>query len=219
MHHLFFSRLSDGSYRMTMASYTIIAIILLVILLMIATRTKGERKISVKQLTFSAVGIALAFVLSFIKVFTLPTGGSITFLSMFFVVLIGYWFGLRVGLVAAIAYGLLQLIAEPYILSLPQLLIDYPIAFGALGLSGLFSNAKHGLIKGYLLGIIGRYLFATLSGVIFFGSYAQWGWKPLPYSLAYNASYIFAEGVITIVVISIPPVRNALVRIKNIAVS
>ena len=111
MHHLFFSRLSDGSYRMTMASYTIIAIILLVILLMIATRTKGERKVSVKQLTFSAVGIALAFVLSFIKVFTLPTGGSITFLSMFFVVLIGYWFGLRVGLVAAIAYGLLQLLS------------------------------------------------------------------------------------------------------------
>lgn len=61
---------------------------------------------------------------------------------MLFLVLIGYWYGLRAGLMTAIAYGFLQLVSDPYIISIPQMLVDYIFAFGALGLSGLFSKSK-----------------------------------------------------------------------------
>ena len=62
----------------------------------------------------------------------------VTLLSMLVICLPGYWFGAAVGIATATAYGLLQLIIEPYIISIPQLIVDYFLAFGALGLSGFF---------------------------------------------------------------------------------
>lgn len=98
-------------------------------------------------------------------------------------------------------------------------LVDYPLAFGALGLSGVFAESKHGLVKGYLFGVFGRYVFAVISGWIFFGEYAWDGWGALPYSLVYNGCYIFAEAVITVIIISIPAVSKALKKIKISAVN
>lgn len=149
----FFATLSeDGSYQLTQAGYTVIflAIIALVLVSCFITKADQKLKLGTRKLVFSAMAIALAVVTSFLKLFHLPMGGSITLFSMLFVVLIGYWYGLRTGIMAAVAYGLLQLIIDPYILTIPQMLTDYVFAFGALGLSGLFSNAKHGLIKGYI---------------------------------------------------------------------
>ena len=108
----------------------------------------NKRKITVKQLAFCAISIALGTVLSYVKLFHFPWGGSITLLSMLIIVLPGYFYGLGVGLVTAIAYGALQLIIEPYVIFPLQLVMDYFLAFGALGLSGLFANAKYGLVKG-----------------------------------------------------------------------
>lgn len=163
------------------------------------------------------MAIALAFVTSFIKFLHLPMGGSITLFSMFFICLIGYWYGLRVGLMAAVAYGILQMVVDPYIISVPQMLCDYIFAFGALGLSGVFSNAKHGLVKGYLLGVVGRYVFSFLSGLIFFGQFAPEGMHPAVYSASYNGIYIFTEAILTIIIISIPAVSKALTNVKNLA--
>ena len=125
-----------------------------------------------RKLVFSAMGIALAMVTSYIKVWEMPMGGSVTLLSMLFICLIGYWFGPRYGLITGIAYGILQFVVDPYMVSLPQVLFDYPLAFGALGLSGFFSDKKYGLQTGYVAGVLGRFVFSTLSGVIFFASYA-----------------------------------------------
>ena len=94
---------------------------------------------------------------------------------------------------------------------------DYIFAFGALGLSGLFTNSKYGMIKGYLVAIFGRFVFSFLSGVIFFGMYAPEGMNPAVYSAVYNGSYIAAEGVITIILLMIPAVSNALKKVKNMA--
>jgi thiamine transporter len=164
------------------------------------------------------MAIALAVVTSFIKLFHLPMGGSITLFSMLFVVLIGYWYGLRTGILAAVAYGLLQLIIDPYILTIPQMLTDYVFAFGTLGLSGLFSNAKHGLVKGYIAGVLGRYFFAFLSGYIFFGAYAaDYNMSAVAYSLVYNGIYIFTEAGITLILLAIPAVSKALARIRTAA--
>lgn len=179
--------------------------------------TATKSRLSVKQLVFCAVAIALGTVLSNIKLFHFPTGGSITLLSMLVVCLPGYFFGLGAGLMAGVAYGVLQLLIDPYVLFPMQLVVDYFLAFGALGLSGLFSNAKYGLVKGYLAGIIGRYIFAVISGWIFFGSYAWEGWGALTYSLVYNGIYIFAEAAVTIVILCVPAVQKGLGRIKAMA--
>lgn len=172
-----------------------------------------------KKLVFSAVAVALATLTSFIKLLDMPMGGSVTLFSMLFITLIGYWFGPRYGLLTGIAYGILQFIIDPYMLSIPQVLIDYPLAFGALGLSGFFSKRKFGLQIGYVVGVLGRFFFAILSGVIFFAAYAPDGMNPFVYSFLYNGAYLGAEALITLIIISLPPVSKALAKVKNMAKS
>ena len=213
----------DGvtSYLPTTAGYAVLIAVMLAILL-IACYCNGKKnaKLSSKQLAFSAMAMALAVVTSMIKLFELPMGGSVTLFSMLFVVLIGYWFGPRAGLMTAIAYGFLQLILEPYIIHPMQMLVDYIFAFGALGLSGIFANKKHGLLIGYWVAVFGRFVFAFLSGMIFFGSAAADYNMSIPiYSAVYNGSYLLAEGLITTIIICIPPVNKALAKVKNMALS
>ena len=211
---------ADGAFDLTVPGYTVFVLLFVALLLAGAAFFNSKKKISVKQLVFSSMAVALALVTSMIKLFKLPMGGSVTLLSMLFIVLIGYWYGLGTGLTAAIAYGILQLIIDPYILSFPQMMVDYLLAFGALGLSGLFCNKKNGLVKGYIVGVLGRYFFAFLSGWIFFGMYAPEEFpNAVVYSLAYNGSYIGAEALITLIVISLPPVAKALNAVKKQALS
>lgn len=193
-----------------------ILIVLLLLAAMFFARKKANR-LSVRQLVFCAAAVALGTVLSNIKLFHFPTGGSITLLSMLVICLPGCWFGLGAGLMSGVAYGILQLLIDPYVLFPAQLIVDYLLAFGALGLSGLFVNAKNGVIKGYLAAVAGRYLFAVLSGWLFFGAYAWEGWNPLAYSLVYNAIYIFTEAAITIILLLLPPVKKTLRQLKQMA--
>lgn len=198
---------------------TVIILILALITLAIILQPKAvkNKAFSTKQLVFSAIAMALAIVTSTIKLFSMPLGGSVTLLSMLFITLIGYWYGPKAGLTTGFAYGLLQFVLEPVFYTIPQLIVDYPLAFGALGLSGFFSNKKLGLQIGYIAGILGRLVFAWLSGVLFFASYSEGTGMSVPvYSLAYNSSYIFAEGIITLIIISIPSVSKALNYVKKI---
>ncbi len=210
-----------GNYfELTGAGYAALIIIMIAVLLAACfiSGAGKEKKFNTKQLVFSAAAMALAMVTSMVKLFDLPMGGSVTLCSMLFICLIGYWYGLSGGLMAAIAYGFLQLIIDPYIISVPQMLTDYIFAFGALGISGVFSNKKHGLVLGYLLGVCDRFVFAFLSGLIFFGSYASgYGMTAPVYSFVYNGAYIGAEALITIILLLMPPVSKGLLRIKQMA--
>ncbi len=204
------------TYQLTGAGYTALVILMLVLLLAGCAIFGKKRRMSAKQLAFSAMAIALATVTSMVKLFELPMGGSVTLLSMLFIVLIGYWYGLGAGLTVGFAFGILQLILGPYIISIPQLLVDYPLAFGALGLAGIFSRSRHGLIKGYIAAVLGRYFFAFLSGWIFFGMFAPENFpNAVVYSLAYNGSYLGAEAAITLAIIALPPVNKALAYVKQ----
>lgn len=210
-----------GSYQLTTAGYTALVIAMLAILLLGCAIFGGKKKFNAKQLAFSAMAIALAMVTSMIKLFHLPMGGSVTLFSMLFIVLIGYWYGLGAGLTAAIAYGILQLVVDPYILSVPQMLVDYIFAFGALGLAGIFwkNKSKYSLLLCYITGVLGRYFFAFISGWIFFGMYAKDNGfsNGVTYSLAYNGAYLGLEALITLILIAIPPVNKALDYIKELA--
>ncbi|MCM1282916.1 MAG: energy-coupled thiamine transporter ThiT [Muribaculaceae bacterium] len=212
----------DGSVRMTALGIGIVIALILTLIIVAAVlrqrKSEKKAKLTTKQLVFSAVAMALAIVCSMIKFADLPMGGSITLFSMLFIVLIGYWYGPYVGLMTGIAYGLLQFVMEPIFYTVPQMLTDYPLAFGALGLSGFFYKKKWGLQTGYIVGVIGRYIFAVISGFIFFGSYAPEGMHPLVYSLGYNATYIVPEAVVTLIIISIPPIAKALAYVRKQAV-
>ena len=210
----------ENVFQLTTAGIiTVIVLILALILAAILLRPQKERsaKNATKQLVFSGVAMALAIVTSEIKFARLPMGGSITLFSMLFIVLIGYWYGAKAGLLTGFAYGLLQFVLDPVFYSPLQLLVDYPLAFGALGLSGFFCSKKHGLLIGYIAGVLGRYFFAVLSGVIFFGHYAPEGTPALVYSLSYNATYIVPEAVVTLILLTIPAVGKAMKRVKVMA--
>lgn len=113
--------------------------------------------------------------------------------------------------------GFLSLILKPYMVHPVQLFLDYPIAFGCLGLAGVFYKAKYGLIKGYVLGVFGRFLCHFISGIIFFSSSTPENSNTFIYSLGYNASYIVPEAIATILVLCIPAVRSALREVKRMA--
>ena len=181
----------------------------------------SKKGVTTKQIVFAAMAIALATVIAtVIKLPSLPNGGSVTLFSMLLVTLVGYWYGPTVGITAAVGFGILQFITGPYVVHPLQVIIDYPLAFGALGVSGFFSGKKNGLLKGYVAGVFGRFFFASVSGVIFYTVYVEslsenlmaiWA------SLVYNMTYILPEAVITILLISVPSVKHALARIKEMA--
>ena len=103
-----------------------------------------------------------------------------------------------------------------------QVFFDYIFAYGSLGLSGIFRNSKHGILKGYLTGVFGRFVFSFLSGIIFFAAAstaagAEYGLNLPVYSAVYNGAYLGAEAAITVAVIMIPPVNKALKYVKVMA--
>ncbi len=212
----------DGSVHLTTTG--ILLVVAVIVILLIAAAVMRQRRavrktvLTTKQLVYSAAAVALAVVCSMIKLFEMPMGGSVTLLSMLFIVLIAYWYGPYVGIMTAVAYGLVQFVMEPIFYTIPQMLLDYPLAFGALGLAGFFHKKKWGLQTGYIVGVIGRFVFATISGVVFFGAFAPEGMHPLVYSAGYQASYLIPEAVVTLIIICIPPVTKALAHVKQQAV-
>ena len=106
--------------------------------------------------------------------------------------------GAKIGLFAAAVYGLVQLVVEPFIFHPAQVLLDYPIAFGMLGLAGFFQNRP---FIGVNVGLAGRFLAHFLSGIIFFASFAPEGMHPAVYSMIYNGSYLLPELVISIYIV------------------
>lgn len=174
-----------------------------------------------KKLVFCALSVALATVASMIRLFRFPFGGSVTLCCMLFIYLPAWFFGLKTGILCGLVYGLLQFVTGPYFMSVPQFLFDYIFAFAVMGLGGIFSEKTRGLETGYLLAAAGRWIMASIAGLIWLslGSEPWEGWGPLPYTLCYNGCYIFAEVILTLAVLRIPALRSALFRVKEEAYS
>ena len=208
---------------LTAAGYavTIIAgIILFLAAAFFAAKASSKKRMSTKQLVFCAAALALAYLTSYIKLFEMPWGGSVTLFSMLFVVLIGNWYGPKTGLLVGLAYGIIQFIQEPYVLSFFQVCCDYILAFAALGVAGFFARSKYGLVKGYIIAVIARGVFHALGGYLYWMDYMPDNFpKALAslYPILYNYSYLLVEGVITVIIISIPAVSKALGRVKQMA--
>ena len=181
----------------------ILVAVLLVGGLVVYRQFKSESKTvwSTRMLALGAVCMALSNVLSMIKLFDMPQGGSITPASMLPLMLFAYVYGVGPGMTVGAVYGVMQFIIEPYFLSVPQMLLDYPIAFAMVGLAGLFSKSENralGLTAGVVLGSLGRFVAAVLSGVVFFAEYAG-DQNPWVYSIGYNGAYMLPECIICVV--------------------
>ncbi len=218
MLHLFVN--AEGG--LTAAGYALSAGLLVLSLLTgLSLVERGERRgVDARRLAYCAMAVALAYATSFIKVFQLPYGGSVTLLSMLFIVLIANWYGVKTGLLVGFAYGILQFLQEPYVLSLFQVCCDYVLAFAALGLAGLFRGKRNGLLQGYIAAVLARGVFHTLGGYLYWMDYMP---ETFPqtlrdlYPIVYNYSYLLAEGLLTVIVIKLPAVEKALERIRESA--
>lgn len=217
-----FQLLVNADGGLTTAGYAVSAlavILLAAAVIFFCSKNSSTRKMTTQQLVTCAVALALAYVTSYIKLFKLPFGGSVTLFSMLFIVLIGYWYGPKIGILTGLVYGIFQFLQEPYVLSLFQVCCDYILAFGAMGTAGFFSKSKkHGLVKAYLAAILARGAFHALGGYLYWMDYMPSNFpKSLTalYPIIYNYSFILAEGILTVIVISIPAVSKALNQIRT----
>lgn len=205
-----FAKLAElgGAY----VSLALGAVVILILLLLFAVKEEESGKWSTKQIVTGALSIALAFILSYIRLYKMPQGGSITPASMLPIFLFAYIYGSKKGLIVAVAFGFLQYLQDPgSVIHWAQLIIDYIFAFGALAAAGLF---RKNIVPGILLGAALRLFFAVLSGVIFFAEYAPAGQSPIIYSLVYNASYMIPEAIICCVVSLVPAMRKSIEQLR-----
>jgi len=151
--------------------------------------------------------VALSGVLHLITLYQFPQGGRITAAAMVPVLFVALRRGPKIGILAGIAFGLVVLIEEPFIFHPLQVLFDYPLAYGALGLAGFFRRFPLG---GVVVGIAGRFVCHFTSGLVFFATYAPAGMSPALYSALYNGSYLVPELVVSSIVMFVLQKRKIL---------
>lgn len=164
-------------------------------------RLRGGQKVvwTARMLAVGAMCIALSSVLSCVKLFSMPAGGSVTAASMLPIMLFAFVYGPVPGLTVGLVYGVMQFLLGGWFLNVWQMLLEYPIAFGVLGLAGLtwqMKNRRLGLIVGMVVACAARWLCAALAGVVFWGDFTNGTWAAITYSVGYNASYMLPECII-----------------------
>ena len=151
--------------------------------------------LGVRMLCEGAIMIALAQILSYLKLMELPNGGSLT-PAMFPIILFAVRWGLGPGLMAGFVFGLLQLIFDgAYAWGWQSMLLDYLVAFTPLGLAGLFRGKKWGIFAGTIVGCAGRFLVHYISGVTIYKILV-----PTAFTIVYNGSYMLPNTIIALVI-------------------
>lgn len=214
-----------------------------------------NKKSKTFRLTVTAVMIALGTVLSMVKLYELPYGGSVTLFSMLPLLMVGYMFGVKWGVFSGFVYGVLQcvlgsLTSTPFASQSAVnvvfiILLDYLVAFAVIGTSGMFKkkikNTAASFALGSFVAMLLRFVSHFISGVLFFGTWAEWyftqegfpawgqkildsfgGFKlSMIYSFIYQASYLIPEIIITVVVgviiANIKPIKKYLVEDNTIS--
>ena len=156
-----------------------------------------------------AILVALATVLSLLKVYKLPLGGSVTVLSMLPVSVLSIRRGCKWGLIGGFLYALLQLflgLAEIISWGITPLafigcvIFDYLLAFTVIGLAGIFrSRGTSGMVCGIILAMLLSFSSHLVSGTLIFDAWMPDGWSnPFWYSVVYNGSYMLPEMIFTV---------------------
>ncbi len=204
--------------------YILMAVLILIIGALAFFFGKREKVNHTKAVVYAGVMIALSFALSYVRLFHLPQGGSVTLASLLPLLLYSYAFGARRGVLVGLICGLLQFIQEPIIYHPAQFLLDYPIAFSAIGLSGILfrtptANKK---ILRFVLGAVFagliRYASHVISGIFVFYVWAPEAYGAVAWGFLYN-TFVFADIAIAIalgvVLLGVKPIDKALIKACN----
>ena len=162
-----------------------------------------------KRMVLTALLISLATVLSLIKVWKMPLGGSVTLLSMLPIAMMSIEYGIKWGLSSAFLYSIVQLCLDfgevlswgltPAIL-IGTIIFDYVIAYTALGISGVFrSKGIKGICCGIFIALLIRFISHFISGTILFANWCPEGWNTALYSICYNGAYMLPEVIVTMI--------------------
>ncbi len=192
---------SVNQLALYLCSAGLVAAILLLTFLLGRNEKKGFDS---HVIAYASICIALSFALSYLKLWDMPQGGAVTFASLLPLMIFSHLFGVKKGVFAGLIYGILQTVQDPWLIHPAQFLLDYPIAFAAIGLSGMFRSVRVFQNKpqirfalGAVIAAIFRYTAHILSGVFAFSEYAG-GQNPWVYSLGYNA-FVFVDIAIVII--------------------
>ena len=189
-----------------------------------------KSKKSVYNLTLSAIFIALSSVLSLIKIYNLPLGGSVTLFSMLPIIILSVMLGKKWGMMSAFCYSLVQLgfgIALDGVLGwgltplalVGTIFLDYIVPFTALGAVSFFPNKNTAqIVIGTAFILFIRFLCHLLSGAIIFDIWCEWE-NVWIYSFCYNGSYMLPELVMTVIgvalIFKLPQVKKLYKNIEN----
>ena len=195
-----------------------------------------QKKTNILKLTECAVMLALATVLSFIKIIQMPMGGSVTLCSMLPIMLISIKHGNLTGGIVGLMYALLQLLFDlpggnVFYMGMSAgvivivALFDYLVPFTALGFAGMLRKVKTekipmlGAYIGVVIVVIIRFLCHFITGFSIWGQWAPEGMSKYLYSLGYNATYLLPELGITLLVavllLQVPQMRTLLINKNN----
>lgn len=185
--------------------YVYTAILIAAIATLAIVFGKKTPALDTRGIVYAAVCIAMSFALSYVRFLELPQGGSITFASLVPLMVFSYMYGIRKGVMAGIIYGFLQFVQAPWFYHPVQFLLDYPIAFSAIGLAAIFHEVglfKKSRVLQFALGAAAvsviRYLSHVVSGIFVFGSADPDNYSAVAWSFLYN-TFTFADIAIAIV--------------------
>ena len=197
----------DAKLNSAMLYISAIVIIALTLLVAFVLGRKDKSPFNSKTIAFAGITIALSFTLSYIKLWDMPTGGSVTLVSFLPIMLFAFVYGTKKGLLVGFLYGLLQAVQDPWLIHPAQFLIDYPLAFSCVCFAGVFTdlnlfNRSEPLrfaLSALLAGTF-RYVCHVLSGVFAFGAYAidAGATNLFTFSVVYN-SYVFVDVALVII--------------------
>ncbi|MBQ7292409.1 MAG: energy-coupled thiamine transporter ThiT [Clostridia bacterium] len=188
-----------------------------------------------RMLTEGAIMVALAFILSFLKIVNFPWGGSITILSMLPIVVFSLRYGAKYGFAVSFVYSVLQLVQGIVVDGIfawgltPMTLIaviflDYLLPFTLLGAAGFFNNGKFTtVIAGTVVSVMFRFVCHYLSGVFIWKTVGELlgisTTSPYLYSLLYNGAYMIPEMIFTaigaVILFKTPQMRKLLGLSEN----
>ncbi|MBQ8182819.1 MAG: energy-coupled thiamine transporter ThiT [Clostridia bacterium] len=173
--------------------------------------SKLSKKQKIRRIAETAIMLALSTILAELAVVKFPFGGSVTIFSQVPMVVISYRYGVKWGIFSGLTMGVIQMLFGmgnfAYVSGIVAYLIlifaDYIIAFGSLGLGGMFRNkvknqALSLALGGAVVSVI-RFICHFISGVTIWGDYSGGAKEVWLYSLEYNGGYMLPELIITVV--------------------
>ncbi len=213
----FFEKISEKPEKLAEAlsglakdpmTFVVLAVLLIAVIALFRMR---KIQFTAKLMSQIGLAVALAVVLNMFTIYRMPMGGSVTLASMVPIFLIGFAYGPEAGMLTGFIFGIIDMLLGAGIYHPMQVILDYPLPFMFVGLSGAFPKHAN---AGMLIGSLARLMCHFLSGFIFFGEYAPQGTHPVIYSLTYNGSFLLADLFIAMLVMNIIPVRK-LVKMLN----